>query len=239
MTIAETRPVLDADAFTEHLRLLTSVFGDATRRAIYFFVKDHAGTTANELAERFSIHANVARHHLEKLEEAGFVRNEERRNNGVGRPAKAYQVTNVPIELNGSAKRDALIVRLLERALDLLGPEAAELMALTVGEEYGRELAHGVDASSAQASALDALRVVAAALTAHGFAAQAEEGSDGAGGSLVSSTCPFGDAAVHHPVLCAVDRGLVSGMLDGLGASSTMVKLTSKARGDDSCRTSF
>ena len=235
MTISETRPALDADAFTEHLRLLTSVFGDATRRAIYFFVKSNPGTTANELADQFGIHANVARHHLEKLEEAGFVRNEERRSAGVGRPAKAYQVTDVPIELNGSAKRDALLVRLLERAMDLLGPEAAEQMALAVGEEYGRELALQVD--NAQASAMDALRVVADALTAHGFAAKAE--SNDSGTSLVSSTCPFGDAAVHHPVLCAVDRGLVGGMLEGLGTSSTMVKLTSKARGDDSCRTSF
>jgi len=237
VTISDTRPALSADAFTEHLRLLTSVFGDATRRAIYFHVKQNPGTTANELAEAFGIHANVARHHLEKLEDAGFVRNEERRSNGVGRPAKAYQATDAVIELGSTDKRDALLVRLLERAMDLLGPEAAEKMAMAVGEEYGRELAASVDTSDAQNSAVDALRVVADALTAHGFAATAENSP--AGSSLVSSTCPFGDAAVHHPVLCAVDRGLVSGMLDGMGSTNTMVKLTSKARGDDSCRTSF
>jgi predicted ArsR family transcriptional regulator len=237
VTISETRPLLDADAFTEHLRLLTSVFGDATRRAIYFYVQTNPGATANVLAEQFSIHANVARHHLEKLEEAGFVVNEERRSASVGRPAKAYRVTDVPIELTGSAKRDALLVRLLERAMDLLGPEAAEQMALAVGEEYGRELARDVESANAQASAHDALRVVADALTAHGFSARAESSDQGT--SVISSACPFGDAAVHHPVLCAVDRGLIGGILEGLGSASTAVTLSSKARGDDSCRTSF
>ena len=53
-------------------------------------------------------------------------------------------------------------------------------------------------------------------LTAHGFAARAEEHD--LEQSVVSDNCPFGTAAQHHPVLCAVDRGLISGMLDGLGA---------------------
>ena len=83
----------------------------------------------------------------------------------------------------------------------------------------------------------DHLAAVAAALTAHGFAARQE--SSESGESLVSNTCPFGDAAVHHPVLCAVDRGLVTGMLDALGAKSNTVTLSSRARGDDQCRTSI
>ena len=55
--------------------------------------------------------------------------------------------------------------------------------------------------------------------------------------SVVSERCPFGEAASHHPVLCAVDRGLVLGMLEGLGAlDASPVTLSSRARGDDACR---
>ena len=50
-----------------------------------------------------------------------------------------------------------------------------------------------------------ALHVVADALTAHGFAAHAERHDDGL--RIVSDHCPFGEAAIEHPVLCAVDRG--------------------------------
>ena len=80
------------------------------------------------------------------------------------------------------------------------------------------------------------MAAVADVLTAHGFAARAEE--DSAGTSVISESCPFGNAAVHHPVLCGVDRGLVAGILEGLGAVNTTVTLTSRARGDDVCRAS-
>ena len=234
MAMTDMAP-FNADDFTDKLRRLTATFGDETRRQIYFYIRTNPGATANVLSDVFGIHANVARHHLDRLEEAGFVENEERRSAGVGRPAKAYRVTDAPIELTGAIKRDALLVRLLEHAMSLLGPEAAESMALAVGEEYGRELAKNLTGTSAKASAHTALAAVAEALTAHGFSARTE--TSDTGDSLVSTTCPFGDAAVHHPVLCAVDRGLVSGMLEGLGAKSSKVTLSSRARGDDQCRT--
>ena len=75
---------------------------------------------------------------------------------------------------------------------------------------------------------------IAGLLTAHGFAARAE--SDDLSSSVVSDNCPFGSAAQLPPVLCAVDRGLVSGMLEGFGVDGTSVTLTSKALGDDACR---
>ncbi|HWI02476.1 MAG TPA: aminotransferase class V-fold PLP-dependent enzyme, partial [Acidimicrobiales bacterium] len=34
--------------------------------------------------------------------------------------------------------------------------------------------------------------------------------------AIVSEQCPFGGAAVQHPVICAVDRGIVKGMLESL-----------------------
>ena len=64
---------------------------------------------------------------------------------------------------------------------------------------------------------------MADALTAHGFAAHAERHGDGL--RIVSEHCPFGGAAIEHPVICAVDRGLVRGMLGALygeaGASTS------------------
>src|SRR3974390_2068291 len=88
-------------------------------------------------------------------------------------------------------------------------------MALEVGQAYGRRLADEQPHGDAQRSVKGAMAAVAAALTAHGFAARAE--LDGAAPAVVAERCPFGEAAAHHPVLCAVDRGLVLGMLDGLG----------------------
>jgi predicted ArsR family transcriptional regulator len=108
-------------------------------------------------------------------------------------------------------------------------------MVLEVGESYGRRLAAERATADARQSIRTAMSAVAAAFTAHGFAARTEM-HDGAL-SVVAGACPFGDAAAHHPVLCAVDRGLVLGMLEGLGAlGAAPVTMSSRARGDDACR---
>jgi predicted ArsR family transcriptional regulator len=225
---------MSAASFTAQVAGLSASFGDPTRRSLFLYLREHPGVTANELADHCGVHANVIRHHLERLMAAGYVRSDEVRRNGVGRPAKVYEVAADDLALDGSPRRDALLVALLERALEILGPDAAEEMAHDVGQSYGRSLAESFTPTESTRSARAAMTAVADVLTAHGFAARAEELNGCA--TVVSDSCPFGDAAAHHPVLCAVDRGLIEGVLEGLGASTTTVTLTSKARGDAACR---
>ena len=130
-------------------------------------------------------------------------------------------------------RRDALLVALLEMALERLGP--------TLGDNGARRRRRVRPnarrrrlARTTRPTVKAAMVSVAGLLTAHGFAARAE--SHDSSSSVVSDNCPFGSAALHHPVLCAVDRGLIPGMLEGLGAERTTVTLTSKALGDDACR---
>jgi predicted ArsR family transcriptional regulator len=180
------------------------------------------------------VHPNVVRHHLERLSEAGYVTFDNVRKTTVGRPAKGYRVVDDSLMMDGSMRRDALLVALLEMALERLGPEASELMAHDVGVEYGRTLGSAVLPQETTRTLKTAMTSIAGLLTAHGFAARVEENDSEQ--SVVSDNCPFGSAATHHPVLCAVDRGLISGMLEGLGAERTNLTMTSRARGDDTCR---
>jgi predicted ArsR family transcriptional regulator len=80
-----------------------------------------------------------------------------------------------------------------------------------------------------------ALHAVADALTAHGFAAHAEA----RGGSLaiIADQCPFGTAAVENPVICAVDRGIVKGMLASLYGDTVPATSASRPQGDAFCVT--
>jgi predicted ArsR family transcriptional regulator len=127
------------------------------------------------------------------------------------------------------------LVTLLGRALALLPPAEAEAMAEDVGVTYGRQLASAIQPGDAQWSVRTALHAVADALTAHGFAAHAEA----RGGSLaiIAEHCPFGTAAQQHPVICAVDRGMVKGMLEGLYGDTRPETDESKALGDEHCVT--
>jgi len=224
---------LDPALFTATVTSLTHSFGDNTRRKIYLYLRENPGATAAALAQHCHVHANVVRHHLERLSEGGYVTYDNVRKTTVGRPAKGYRVVDDGLAMDGSMRRDALLVALLEMALERLGPEASETMAHDVGVVYGRSLAAGLTPSDSTRSVRNAMASIAGLLTAHGFAARAEQSESRT--SVVSENCPFGSAATHHPVLCAVDRGLIAGLLEGLGAERTKVTLTSRARGDDSC----
>jgi predicted ArsR family transcriptional regulator len=54
---------------------------------------------------------------------------------------------------------------------------------------------------------------------------------------IVSENCPFGDTAIEHPVICAVDRGMVKGMLGSLYGSTDPEIESSVALGADHCVT--
>ena len=86
-----------------------------------------------------------------------------------------------------------------------------------------------------QRSFRTALHAVADALSAHGFAAHAEQHGNEL--RIISDHCPFGDAAVEHPVICAVDRGMVRGMLEALYGDATALTEASRAGGDATCIT--
>jgi len=238
----------DNRRFAAAVAAVTSAFGDPTRREIFLYVRSRPGATVTEVAGRFSLHPNVARHHLDRLAAGGYLQvaagqagpkeaGPGRPERGAGRPAKRYLPVGDDPTIELLTRRDDLLVRLLQEALALLGPETAEEMAAKVGEDYGRSLASRMAPGEGQRSVRAAMHAIAETLTAHGFAAHAED--QGSATAVVAEQCPFGDAALTHPVLCAVDRGMVKGLLAGLckdtPAGSMPVVLSSRARGDDTC----
>lgn len=223
------------ETFSAAVAAVTSAFGDATRRQIYLVAREGEGVTAAEIAKRFALHANVARHHLDKLAAGGYLEVIlDHPPTGAGRPSKRYRRSARATTLEIPPRPDELMVTLLVRALALLDPVVAEKMAQEVGEDYGTMLAAQMAPGDSQRSRRAAMLAVADALTAHGFAAHAEERQ--ASMSIIRDHCPFGEVASEHPVLCAVDRGMVRGLLSGLcGDDQVPVEFSSRARGDDSC----
>jgi predicted ArsR family transcriptional regulator len=231
-------------AFTATVSAITDAFGDPTRRSIYLFVRDRgagSGVTASAVASEVGVHPNVARHHLDKLAAGGYleVRSGKVAGGGAGRPSKRYlavddAITEFPV------RSDDLVLSLLGRALQHLSPQDAERMAEEVGAEYGRAMAAGLTGDAIEVghrSMRSAIQAVADALTAHGFAAHAEGRNDRL--RIINDHCPFGDVALEHPVICAVDRGMVRGMLSELYAGELGAVTTESSRpaGDTFCTT--
>ena len=234
-------PPLTPTEFSSVVTAITSAFGDPTRREIYLFCREHAeGVTAAEVARQFELHPNVARHHLDKLAGGGYLEVAVNRTDhaGAGRPSKHYRVTEQSVALEFPVRHDDLLVSLLGRALALIPREQAEVMAEEVGMEYGRVMAASLgDSSDGQRSFRSALHAVADGLTAHGFAAHAEKHGNEL--RIVSEHCPFGGAAIENPVICAVDRGMVRGMLSSLYGETSTEHESSIPMGDAHCVTSI
>lgn len=234
-----TSPLSPTD-FSSAVSAITAAFGDPTRREIYLFAHDNAeGVTASEVAEQFDLHPNVARHHLDKLTSAGHLTVHVDRpagTNNAGRPSKRYRPHGDAVGLDLPVRHDDLLVSLLGRALSMLPEDLAEAMAEEVGADHGRSIALGMgENADVHRSVRTALQAVAEALSAHGFAARTEQVGDEL--RIVSEHCPFGDAAMANPVICAVDRGLVRGMLETIYGSATASTCSSRARGQALCVT--
>jgi predicted ArsR family transcriptional regulator len=222
------------ESFFAAVAAVTAAFGDSTRREIYLYAASQDGSTAGDIARHFAIHPNVARHHLDKLAAGGYLDVVlERALTGAGRPSKQYRKSERPLTLATSARPDELIVRLLAKTLSLLPGAVAERVAEEVGAEYGASLAAQMSPGDSQRSVHAAMLAVADALTAHGFAAHAE--THDATSAVVRDLCPFGSAAVDYPVLCAMDRGLVGGLLAGLCGGEVPINMRSRALGDAIC----
>lgn len=241
--VSAKRP-LSGSQFSAVVAAVTSAFGDPTRRQVYLHVRDSVtGVTASQVARHFSLHPNVARHHLDKLTAGGYLEVVSARSApggsgfaGAGRPSKLYRASGPAPVLETSSRGEDLLVALLGGALALLPQPVAEEMAEQVGFAYGCKLAGSMAVGDGQRSFRSALRAVADALTAHGFAAHAE--ARGRSLALVKDACPFFDAALQHPVICAVDRGMVKGMLNALyGGATGPAESSSRAMGDETCTT--
>ena len=218
---------------------ITNAFGDPTRRDIYLYAREEiVGVTAAGAAERFDLHPNVARHHLDKLASGGYLEVAVERPEGApaGRPSKHYRVSDPGQPLELPVRQDTVLIGLLGRTLALLPSDQAEAMAEEVGAEVGRSMAESLGADEVHRSFKSAMYAVADALTAHGFAARAER-TGGDQLRIVSEHCPFGGAPIEHPVICAVDRGLVRGMLGALYGDTETDLSSSLPMGDSVCIT--
>ncbi len=230
---------LSDDQFSATVGEIVSAFGDPTRRSIYLFTRESNGVTASEVAAKFRLHPNVARHHLDKLTAGGYldVFVDRKITSGAGRPSKKYRGSKIQNIAEPTPHADDLLSLLLMGALERLSEDDIECMANEVGENYGRFLASQVRSIDSQLSLHQAMRAIADALTARGFAARSEP-SPSSRDTVVADCCPFGSVAISHPVLCAVDKGIVRGMLTTLYGGPVPIKMSSKARGDESCAVS-
>ena len=232
-TVAEEVSV--TDEFTGAVQALARALGDPTRREIYLFVRRQGSATAQGVARQFDLHPNVARHHLDRLAASGYVEIFTARDQPhVGRPSKQYRLLKELSLIDGITEQAALLGKLLGRLISEIDPKVVEVLAYDVGFDYGRDLALAMNGKDPTKSVSASLKLVADALTRTGFSATATV----RGGEFLldSHTCPFGQLVADHPVLCATERGIVDGLMQGLVRGTSQLRALSERGTPDPCR---
>lgn len=226
---------MDAAKFDQELGDLAAVLGDPTRRGIYITVRESPEPmTTAQIADLFEIHANVARHHLDRLVTDGYLRVTHRRRTtrvgpGAGRPAKHYEPTSKDVSVQFPAHRHDLLANMLLDVISQLDTKRAAELAEEVGREAGRKLAAEIGMPEESGFEV-AARAVAGALMGIGFETEALQG----GHRLVTRFCPFGETATKHPeIVCRLDQGLVEGLLESTRPGT--VALVTPHRNLDEC----
>jgi predicted ArsR family transcriptional regulator len=195
---------------------------DDTRFRLYRYLGlSGRPVSVREMSTRLSLHPNTLRPHLRRLEEAGLVTSEVRKGTSVGRPQTLYSV----VEREAPQERN---YRLLSEILaGLLAGKRACDRAEALAEEWGRYVVlQGGPKPGTRLPARRNLAILQEAMAQAGFDPRfRRRGRQTVEISL--RDCPFRDLVEdHRELVCAIHRGLVAGMLDGLKPSLRLMEFS-------------
>ncbi len=186
---------------------------DETRHRLYRYI-GLAGrpVSVREMSRRLGLHPNTVRPHLRRLEEAGLVAREVRKEPGsVGRPQTAYTVREV------EGRQDGDYRLLAEMLAGLLRGKRQIEQARELARQWGLYLvSRDRPKPGARVPTGHSLALLQEAMARAGFQPRFRR----QGGGTVEVTlreCPFRDLAdEYRELVCALHLGLLEGMAGGL-----------------------
>jgi predicted ArsR family transcriptional regulator len=182
---------------------------DDTRYRLYRYLRlSGRPVPVRELATRLSLHPNTLRPHLRRLEEAGLVASESRKQTGVGRPQTQYSA----VDVEGREGRDYRLLADVLAGLLATGPQRER--ARTQAREWGAYLVgRAVPRPGGRRATGVNLAVLQEAMDAAGFQPRFHR----RGATSVDITlrdCPFRDLLdEHRDLVCAIHLGLLEGIV--------------------------
>lgn len=219
---------------------LAAVLADDTRYRIYRSIAEHPhdDVTVADIADRFDLHPNVARMHLSKLEQAGFLDTGLRKTSAGGRPAKLYRLSERVLTFGFPPRRYELLARLALHAL-AEGGDRREIEAAChdMGALEGRQALALTGTTPADRGAASAL--VARVAEEQGLLPEVEW--DDGHLHLTVRNCAFHELSGGDPdLICAMHRAFLAGVLEVVLGSLGDIDVADEggrlSRGDDRCR---
>lgn len=223
---------------------VSAVLADPTRYSIYQYVLAVSDPVhVSDVAKRFALHPNVARMHLAKLAEIGFLVVRSEKSGKGGRPSFVYTPSGSAVSLTVPARDFQLLADLLVQSLALMGDggkEAVEQIGHTFGRRLGRQaleqLAPALLAANGSTGPVELLEACAIALNRLGVSAHVAQNAAGRP-SLVLKSCGFQEVASSHPEqVCHLCKAMVEGVAETcMEAQPGVTQAGTVPRGDKEC----
>jgi len=196
--------------------------------------------SVDEIAEKSGLRPITVRHHLQALEEAGFVESYEERGGSVGRPKIYYKVTKEPPIISFPKRRYLRLSNFIINALQfVLGAERSRKILRKAGMEMGENTIKRIESENN-------IRIWSLPLFERYFVREYLEKS-GVEPEIIEvndkkivyrlHNCLFFELATRMPeVMCDVlHESFHEGISEALGKHVKITRLTCMAKGDPYC----
>ena len=192
---------------------ILKALGDNTRYAIFLeLARSPVPLATADIAETLELHPNTVRPHLERMREVGLLDVESDARGGPGRPQHRYSLATDSPSLGLEPPSFPMLAQMLLRLAEATGAGSEE--AATAGREQGR-------ADAAPLAGRPCLPAVTGRMTELGFDPAVVAEADTA--TMVFAHCPFRELAEVRPdLVCHLHRGLVEGLVDGVGGGQVV-----------------
>lgn len=219
---------------------ITNVLADPTRFSIYnYIVNQNREVTVQEIADEFSIHPNVARLHLSKLEDVGMLKSENKKTGRGGRPSRIYRLSHEVIEFSFPARDWRFLAKIAIDSLNSLGNDGKKVFFET-GHRYGFEqMEQHLSKHSIPKEELtldQKMEILSEAASALGYQPNIRVPEDGKNFYLEVFNCPFQEIAIEHAdLICRMHSEFIRGMMEALFDRMELSMIQTVFQGCDSC----
>jgi predicted ArsR family transcriptional regulator len=206
-----------------------SALAEPVRRRLYLYVVAQPEPVGrDQAAAEVGIARHAAKFHLDRLVGDGLLETEFRRLSGregpgAGRPAKLYRRADREVSVSLPERRYDLAGGVLAQAIEEASHDGIEVLEAVrrVATATGRAIAArpGAETETGGQTRSDADRL-AGVLASYGFEPRVD------GPRVTLANCPFHALAREHTgLVCGMNLGLVTGVIEGLGCRRLVAEL--------------
>ena len=223
-----------------HPLKITSTLADETRFQIYeFMLKEKKPYTVQSIADKFSIHPNVARFHLTKLSEIDVITADFMKTGKGGRPGRVYKTTEQGVSLSFPKRDGESLLKWTLELLQELGPEAlvkCQNISYKDGYNQMKSLLTTGSYLIQDLSFQQKIELLSSSASLIGYIPSVIDIPSGKKILFTIYNCPFKSyLPSHNDLICSLHETYLKGQMDALFTQNEFVQLESMVHNCENC----